>query len=298
MNKHLWNATAYILFFALGCVDAPPDPAPDAERNAYCGVTARSDLDAWVGEVVTLCRASSHGDEAPSCSAGRVVSGSIVPLAWASELGAIRVLPAADGRYVALLADERLVMTRGDGSIERELAAWAGDPWVSEDGQRVVWVGLADGFTSWDFGVPTVIVAQDMSETVPTVLIDDPWASTPRPIPGSRDIVYVSTEGGVASLWIGGPERAPARLTNAGLTSMGPEFVPVPDRELVWRDGVLFYGARDESGASRIWRFSLADGASRVLGPGAWPRLHSSGSLLARQETGDCAVSYPERETP
>jgi hypothetical protein len=294
----IWMATG--LLSLLGCDDGGTrsDPASDAERDAYCGVTARADLDVWIGDFVTLCDEPRDEQELATCSAGRVAEGAVIEVAWASSLGVIRVLPAADGNFVALLRDERLVLTRNDGSIDRELAAWANDPWISEDGLRIAWVGLADGVEAWDFGVPTAILAQDLSEATPTVVTDDALASTPRPIPGTRDILYVSSEGGVASIWVGGPERAPTRLTNVGLTTIGPEFVPVPDRELAWSQGVLFYSADDENNEHRIWRLSLVDGVVTMLGPGSWPRINSNGWVLARQTEGECAASYSERGAP
>ncbi len=302
MKKRVCTWAAHSLLLFVGCTGGTsvPDPTPsDTERDAYCAVAARPDLSVWIGDFVTLCQAPNE-EELPACSAGRVTEGGMAELPWALELGAIRVLPAADGRFVALLRDERLVLTRSDGGIERELASWANDPWISDDGERVVWVGLADGFDAWDFGVPTVIVMQRLDQNASTVIVNDELASTPRPIPGSSDVLYVSVRTGVASFWIAGPEREPRQLTNIGLDEVGPQFVPVADRQIAWTPGALFYGVAEEDGSWRVWRLPLTDGAAVEVGPGMWPRVRTDGSLFAFQPSSGsaCAANYPAGGTP
>lgn len=278
----------------------PPPSSVDTELEAYCAVAQRDDLDLWVGDVLTLCAPGSD-DDVVHCSGGRVAaSGAITQIDLADGLTARRLLPARDGRLVALLDDERLVVLDSAGAVERELAAWASDPWITDDGSYVVWVGLPDGFDAWDFGVPTVIAGQALDASTRTVLIDDESASTPRPIPGSRDVLFVSTSTGLASFWRVTPGAAPVQLTNVGLDEVGPEFVPVADRQLAWADGALFYGVDEEDGSTRVWRLDLGARSASEIGPGAWPRPASGSSVLAAQPPGaaTCAARYPAGGTP
>ncbi|MDQ3034210.1 MAG: hypothetical protein M3Y87_17510 [Myxococcota bacterium] len=282
-----------------GSPDRPP-PASSAELDAYCAVAQRSELDVWVGSVLTLC-ATSSDEESVACTAARgVVESGAVTAIDLRELSILRALPASGGRLVALLADERLVVLDAEGEIERELASWASDPWVSEDGARVVWVGLPEGVDRWDFGVPTVIAGQGLDETARTVLVDDVEAATPRPIPGTRDVLFVSTSTGLASFWVASPGRAPVQITNVGLDEIVPGFTPVMERQLAWADGVLFYGVAEEDGSSRVWRLDVAARAATEVGPGEWPRIARTGSVLALLPSGasTCAASYPAGGTP
>ena len=279
---------------------AEPD---DAALDAYCAVAERAELDAWVGDLATLCAAPAEDDELVACRAARTTaSGAMIDLAIGAPR---RALPASGGRLVLLLDDERLVLAASDGTIERELAAWASDPWVSVDGARVAWVGLPDGAEPvFELGAPTVIAAQDIDAPARTVLTDDALASTPRPIPGSDDVLYVSASTGLASFWIAGPGAAPRQLTNLDLTEVEPSFVPVADRQLTWSGSALFYAVPDDDvpedrGASRIWRVDVTSGDAIEVGPGAWPRARPDGSVLALQGAGErCAAIYPTGGTP
>ncbi|WP_169791647.1 hypothetical protein [Sandaracinus amylolyticus] len=274
-----------------------PTPSADAELDAYCAVAQRGDLATWVGDVLTLC--ASSGEDEVACSSGlSAATGAVTQIDL--ELAPLRVLPASGGRLVALLADERLVVLGPDRAIERELAAWASDPWVSDDGDHVMWVGLPDGVDAWDFGVPTVLATQSLDASARTVLVDDETASTPRPIPGSRDVLFVSTSTGLASFWRVTPGSQPVQLTNVGRDEVGPGFVPVADRQLAWSEGALFYGVDEEDGSTRIWRFDPATRDATEVGPGAWPRTASDGSVLALQPSGGaaCAARYPAGGTP
>lgn len=278
--------------------------ARDAELDAYCEVARRADLELWVRDVVTLCAATGEDHhEAAACRAGRVVAGGAV-----EDLGGLavrRALPASGDRLLLLLDDERLVLAARDGRVERELAPWASDPFVSEDGARAAWVGLPDGASEYELGAETVLVAADLADpaSAPEIVARDPLASTPRPIPGSRDVLYVSTTTGVASAWIAGPGRAPEQLTNVGADEAGPDTAPVFDRQIAWADGALLFAipGEDGEGAPRVHRLDLETGATLEVGPGAWPRALRDGSIAARQEaaaSGTCAAVFPAGGTP
>jgi len=197
----------------------------------------------------------------------------------------------AGARVVALLADGRLVAI-GSSGIE-ELATWASDAWIDEHGERLVFVALADGIAEWELGAPTVIRALDLETGASTVITDDAEASAPRTIPGSRDVLFTSTQSGVASLWIARDGGAVEPLTNVGVEESGPDVVPAPDRQIAFVDGTLVYGVAGDDGVSRLWSFELASREARELGTGAWPRPHDRESVIALQVSGECAAVMP-----
>lgn len=293
-----------------------PDPSvtPDAELLAYCAVAATPGLESWVGDVATTC-AAGEDDESVTCSASRVAGdGALTPIVLPDELAILRALPASSGRLVLLLADGRLVLTSGDGTIERELAGWASDPWISADGERVTWIGLPDGVDAWDFGVMTVVAVQSLSDAARTVLAEDELASAPRPVPNSTDVVYTSAQTGLTSFWIAGPERPATQLTNVGLDTIGEDSGPTAEAQLAWSiTGELFFGALgdgngegeeegviDETEVAELWRLDLSAGEVHEVGPGAWPRLRDDGTVLALQPAGSdpCGAIYTAGGTP
>lgn len=288
----------YVLALALlasACDQGSGQPST-SELDAYCAVARRSDLSTWVGDVVTLCQ-DMGSEDTVTCQAARSSGAGVDPIAL-GDLAALRILPAAGGRFVVLGADARLTIVRSDASEERELAHWAADPWVSDDGQRVAWIGLPQGLTEWDFGVPTVVVVQDLRASTPTILAEDELASTPRPIPGSSDVLYVSAQTGLASYWIAGPHRTPTQLTNVGLTEVDQEAVPVGDRELAWgSDGAFYFAIPDDAG-SRLYRLDLTSGDARELGPGRWPRAYTSSILALTPGAERCAAVYANGGAP
>ncbi len=260
------------------------------ELRAYCAVAQRADLDAWANDVVTECRSAS--DDVIECTAGRVsASGEVTAIAIAEPF--VRVLAASNDRYVVLLADERLVIADDDGAIGRVLASWASDPWISDDGERVAWIGLPDGVDAWDFGVPTVIAVQDIDDAERTIVAQDDLAGAPRPIPGTRDVLYASSQSGLASFWMAGPDLGARQVTNLGLTEIGQDSVPIAGRQLAWSSGTLYYGVTGES-ATTLWRLVLGNGITERLGDGAWPHRRSDGAVLAAQRPGSsaCAAVY------
>jgi hypothetical protein len=283
-----------LALFAGACDSNTAEPST-SELDAYCAVARRGDLASWVGDVLTLCQ-SDGSEEGVTCQAARPSAAGVDPIAL-GDRAALRVLPASGGRVVVLGTDSRVTLVGSDGNEQRELAAWATDPWISDDGQRAAWIGLPAGVDAFDFGVPTVVVAQDLQASSPTVIAEDELASTPRPIPGSSDVLYVSAQTGLASFWVAGPSRTPEQLTNIGLTEIGQETVPVADRELAWMDGALFYSVPGDEGA-RLFRLDIASADARELGPGEWPRTRS-GSIIALAPAGEsCAAVYTNGGAP
>ncbi len=280
---------------ALGCTPSVGPATGDLAE--YCAVATREGLASWSGDVVTLCTAppaaGDHDEPAP-CAIYRAARGALAEVALGVE--AQLALPAADGALVVLATDGRLLHGR-PGALS-EIARWAAEPQVSEDGRRVAYVALADGFTEPELGVPTQIVAHDLIADRREVVSTDELASTPFPVPGSSDVLYVSTRTGTASLWRASPGAAPRQLTNAGMERPEQGFVPVPGRQLAWiGGGEAAFTAQYED--DRVWRLDLASGEAEELGPGAWPRAEADGSIVARRGAGsDCAVTYLDGRTP
>lgn len=279
-------AAALVIPAAGGCGGGTPSNTTELE--AYCAVARRTDLASWVGDVATFCEMAG---EDTLCAASRS-GASLVAL---DLTGIRRVLPAEGNRLVVSFDDDRLALTSADGTVERELASWASDPWVSPDGTHIAWVGLPDGVEAWDFGVPTVLVTQTVDATERTVLVaDDELASSPRPVPGTEEVLYVSVRTGLASYWIAGPGHAPRQLTNVGVTEVGQDSIPVATTQLTWSDGALFFASDDQ----RVFRLTL-DGMTTEVGPGSWPRIRADGSVVALQTAGSaCAAVYPAGGTP
>ena len=283
-------ALTFLLTGACAGSGTTPRRPVGADLEAYCAVAGQPGLDAWIGDVVTLCAPGEDEHEA-SCRALRArADGTLDPIAMPADAVPVRAMPAGAG-VIALLADGRLVRVASSGL--EELAAWASDPWIDEQGARVVFVGLPDGIAEWELGAPTVIRSLDLESGVTTLLVDDAEASAPRTIPGSRDVLFTSTATGIASLWIARDGGAAEALTNVGLVEMGPDAVPVPDRDLAFVGTNLVYGVVLDDGTSRLWSLDLATHEARELGTGAWPRPHGAESVIALQTTGDCAAVMP-----
>lgn len=280
-----------VLLALAGCSTEPPAarPAPDAALDAYCEVAGQAGLDSWVGDVVTLC-GPAEDDHAVACRSMRVAGSELQPIALPDGVDAVRVLPAGDALVVSAL-DGRLLLVR-DGAIARELAPQAADVWVDEAGTRAVYVAPADEGAELELGTPSVIAAVELATGAREVLVDDSEASTPRPIPGSRDVLFVSTREGLASLYVVRAGGAIERLTHEGLTEWSPDAVPVPDRELAFVSGVLVYAAELDDGP-RLWAIDLATREVRELGSGSWPRPHGPGEVVALQASGACAAVLP-----
>jgi hypothetical protein len=273
---------------------------PPASLSEYCAIATRSGLTAWVGDVVTVCDGPpAAGDDHPvaPCSVFRVARGELTPIVLPEGVEAQLALPAFDGRLVVLTTDDRLLFGAPAGPLA-EIAGWAAEPRVSEDGRHVAYAILADGFDEPELGVPTQLVLHDLGADRREVVSTDAEASAPFPIPGSRDLLYVSTRSGAASLYRASPGGEPTQLTNVGMERVEQGFVPVPARQLAWLGtGEAIFTAEYED--DRVWRLDLAASVAEELGPGAWPRANADGSVTARRTDGaECSVTYLDGRTP
>lgn len=287
-----------LLFGSWATLACTPSAAPSTGDLAdYCAIATRDGLSSWSGDVVTVCTAppaAGDHDEAAPCTIFRATRGELTEIAM--DATAQLALPAANGTLVVLATDGRLLY--GQPSALSEIAAWAAEPQVSDDGRRVAYVALADGFTEPELGVPTQIVVHDLAADRREVVVTDELASTPFLIPGSSDVLYVSTSTGAASLWRAGAGGTPRQITNVGMERVEQGFVPVPARQLAWiGSSEAIFTAQYED--DRIWRVDLGSGEAEELGPGAWPRVNGDGSVTARHGAGEgCAVTYLDGRTP
>lgn len=296
------------------------------ELDGYCAVAAQPGLVSWVGDVVTFCE-QGELDHHGRCSAGRVVEGQVEPIELADDLAIQLALPASGGRLVLLLEDHRLILADGQGVLQRELDRWAADPSISADGERLAWIGIPDGLDAAEagMGTPKVVAVRSLSDSERTVLVEDPMASAPRPIPGTLEVLYVSAgESGVAGFFIAGPSRGATQITNLGLVEDDELFDPVAGAPAIWGpDGSLFFGVTglesaeepmDELEAepdpsedvdveevedgvlvddgdldvSHVFRLAIVDDEARIeeLGEGGWPQLSTDGGILAALPSG------------
>ena len=126
------------------------------------------------------------------------------------------------------------------------------------------------------------------------LLWDEPDASLPMPIPGSRDVLAVSTATGMAAIYrVSGGE--PTQLTNLDGAAQGA--TPVPGRDWsVSSDGAhLYYSASDdladESGAT-VWHLDVEGGLSERVGAGRWVAAMPEGVEVLRPGAQDCRATY------
>jgi hypothetical protein len=322
-----------VVFAAFACTSASPG-FDSTELEEYCAVATRPDLVSWVGDVVTLCE-QGEMDHHGTCSAGRVIGGEVEPIELDEGVAIQLALPASNGRLILLLEDERLVLANDSGQIERELDRWAADPSVSSTGERVAWIGVPDAIDLAEVGLgtPKVVAVMSLSDAERTVLVEDPMASAPRPVPGSAEVLYVSgNEDGVASFFLAGPERGATQITNLLSVDDGADFDPVAGSPATWSSGALLFSVSglesveeviddpdaddlpeddEENGEvvddieldlSHLFRLVLAEDEARVeeIGEGAWPQVTRDGVVLAAYPGGSapCATTYTLEGTP
>ncbi|HVV86971.1 MAG TPA: hypothetical protein VHE35_28225, partial [Kofleriaceae bacterium] len=191
-----------------------------------------------------------------------------------------------DAHRLLLLTRERALVVRA-GAAETVVARDVADPRLAPDRRAVAFTQLPPGGTI-DPSTTGHLVVLDLERGTRRTVTDEPRASAPFLRPGSDDVLFVSARTGVASLWLAHPGAAPRQLTNVGAREVGPGFVPVPGRELVWLDGrvavyTATYGGRSTSTPARRRRSGRAAGrsartaiASSRSPPTAAPRLSAN----------------------
>jgi hypothetical protein len=315
-------ATAALPLGVMACAPGgggPRSGPSTAELDAYCEVTSTPGLVRFDGEVATVC-------EGAACMVARVRGAELTPLAVS---GARMGYAVSRGRTVILHDDGQLTIVEGGREIE--LAAWAADVSVEDDGDHVLFVGLraaeegvgedtedpetgeittVDGArleTSAALGTRLVRLDLDTAELVEVV--DDPLAGTPIALPGTDDVLYVGAPDGVAAILRVSPGGTPRQLTNVGVTSVGQEFVPVPLHEVALVGSRLVYAvpetgldpnAIDGPAPGAIWSVDVLTGEAELLGEGRFPRASGGGVIATVDDTpgAGCATTYARTEGP
>ena len=269
---------------------------------AYCEVLSADGLLDWSGNAATLCPGGVDPDAfegdplaADNCTVYTVDSnGGMVPT---GITGARAAQALSDGRFVVWGWDGRL--TIDENGRATEVAPVALDPWVDPVSGKIAFIAPTAGATALEPGDDREVMLYDIPSGASMSLIVDGTASAPVPIPGTGDVLYVSSASGVASIIRVTPTET-LTLTNADANSVEQEFVPVYGRQLLFLDGgdSLVFTAEYETDV--LWRLNLRTGEAEELGPGRYPALGRDGSVLAGGNTGSdaCASHYLDGVTP
>ena len=291
---------AFALAVAAGACAGPPRGAdrlaskrPVLDDAAVAAVAARPEVVTLDADVALVCGpaapATDHDDAAPDCDAALVGPGGAL-----TELGRGGLLAAArlDRARLVLLTRERALVVRA-GAREVELARDVVDPRLAPDRRAVAFTQLPAGATAIDPSTTGRLVLLDLDRGTRRLVTDHPLDSSPFPRPGGDDVLFVSGRTGVASLFLARPGQPPRQLTNVGAREVGPGFVPVPGRELVWLAGgrLAVYTATYD-GVATLWVIDVDRGVAAPLGAGRWPRLVDDGARVAALDDAGRPVRF------
>lgn len=301
-------ALAALLFPAVHGCNTGSRPAPVGTDvtftdAAYCDVARLPGLVDWSGGVATACPSLEPSEVDPDG-----IDGSSCRVWIADGSGELVETDIGDVRAAQGIGDGTIVAWGWDGSLtvhepgraSREIAAVAADPWIDYDDGTVAFIAPLPGYDTLEPGDDRRVMRIDLRSGEELDLVTDATASSPVPVPGSSDVLYVSAATGVAQIVLVGPEEI-TPLTNVGLEEVGMGFVPVYGRELVFTDGGhrLVFAADYE--IDTIWSLDLRTGDVEELGPGRFPALATDGTVLAQNESSadaSCAVRYLDGSAP
>lgn len=276
------RGTALVVVLAGAC--ATP-PGTEATSRAPLGSRPAVAATTWAALAADPTIAAVDGDVALACAAAPADTDAIAP-----RCDAVVIAPdggrAPLGRGGLLAATRldatRLVLSTADGELrvrvgadEQVLARDARDPRVAPDRRLIAYTQYPPG--GGPGAAPGRLVALDLDRGARWVIADDPLASSPFPVPGGAQVLYVSARTGLAALYVVEPGFPPRQLTNVGRRVVDAAFVPVPGRELAWLDASHAVYTATYDGVARLWALDLATGAARDLGPGRRPRAVPGG---------------------
>lgn len=267
---------------------------------SYCALAARADLAEITGSSAIVCsEVSEAGDEAlPHCRA--LVADATGRVTETALEGVAAALRAADGRFVVLTEDERLVLHDGRQEL-RQLAAWAAEPSLDHAGRRVAFVAAPAGVERVELGDPTRLVVLDIAQNRLSVITDEATASAPIFVPDGSAVLYVSTAGEVASIvraeLVTG---ATTQLTNEGLVDVGQGFIPTYERQVAWSGAdTLVFSATTGDDLSEIWALDVRTGDAQRVGEGLFPMGTEDGRVVvADPASSRCPVELRLEVTP
>lgn len=252
---------------------APLGPRPAVTATTWTALAANPSIATINDDVALACASAPAGTDAsaPRCDAVVIgADGARAPLGRDDLLAAARL----DATRLVLMTAGGELRVRA-GGVEQVLARDARDPRVAPDRRLIAFTQYPAG--GGPGGAPGRLVALDLDRGARWVIADDPLASSPFPIPGGDQVLYVSARTGLAALYVAEPGLAPRQLTNRGRRAVDAAFVPVPGRELAWLDASHAVYTATYDGVARLWAVDVATGAARELGPGRRPRAVAGG---------------------
>lgn len=306
---------------------------PAFALDAYCAIASTDGLVDWTGGALVACPglvldASDEPADGSVCTVSTIDAGGH---AHATTFGGARgAQTLADGRVLVWGWDGSLAI-RGAGPSDT-LADVALDPWLDASRNRIAFVAPAMGAASLEPGDDRRVVVLDLASGTELEVAADATAASPVIVPGTDDVLYVSSATGTTAIFRatarvaaadptpdaceGGrtgdpsdPSSECARPDTTGsfvqLTNLTPE-IPQTNAPPFGRQHVfvgegdtlrLVYAAlvaTDTGGlASEVLALDPRTGDVEDLGPGSFPQRGPSGSVLARTGEASCvAVQY------
>lgn len=308
------------------------DPAYSLE--SYCRIASTPGLFDWTGSAVVACPGLMPG------SGDEPIDGSACSVSTVGADGSAHETTLADVRGAQVLADGRVLVWAFDGSLSlhrgsepaHELAPLALDPWLDAARNRIAYIAPAAGATSLEPGDDRRVVVYDIGAGTELEVLADATASSPIAVPGTDDVLYVSSAAGIAAIWratalVAGADPTPDPCTGGRvgdptdpssdctppdstgtfvqLTNTTPEIpqtnVPPFGRQHVFvgesdTTRLVFAAqiATDAGGlTSELFALDPRTGTTEDLGPGSFPQRGPRGSVLANTGTDACtAVQY------
>jgi len=233
-------------------------------------------------DLALLCgdspRPSDAGAVQPDCEAALVESDGSLRALNRRGLYAAQRLP---GDRMLFLERNLSLFLRDPSGSEKRVAASVAEPRASEDGSTVVFTQYPPGTERLEPGLAGKLVGMGMGGGTPRVITEDPSASSPFPVPGTEEVIFLSARTGLASIWMASPGKPDRQLTNIGKTEVDGEFTPVYGRELIWIPGSRKAVYTAHYGSHTVWLLDVDTGKARKLGPGRLPAFQEDGTIAA-----------------
>jgi hypothetical protein len=231
------------------------------------------------GKVALICQETANPSDAssaqPDCGLTQVgPSGALMSLGRNGLLAA-QSLP----RDRMLLLSRDLTLSLRD-AIGREIvmATSVAEPRASDDGSHVIYTQFAPGIHRLEPGLIGKLTGMRLADKQTRIITEDATASSPYPVPGSDEVVFLSARTGLASIWLAAPGKPDRQLTNVGKTTVDAQFIPVYGREWVWLPGGRKAVYTASYGDHHLWELDIDSGKARRIGPGRLPTLIRAGS--------------------
>lgn len=240
-------------------------------------------------DLALICGETSYPTDAaaalPDCEAALVEKGGRLLALNRKNLLAAQRLP---GNRMLLLQRDLSLFLRDASGRESLLAVSVAEPRVSEDGATVIFTQYPPGTAGLEPGLAGKLAAMGIDDGKRRIVTEDRHASSPFPVPGTEEVLFLSARTGLASIWIAAPGKPDRQLTNIGKIAVDKEFIPVFGRELVWVPGSRKAVYTAHYGTHSLWVLDIDRGKARKLGPGRLPAMREDGSVLAA--SGDPAI--------